>query len=655
MPLQPVVPLPNRHAAVRFLSSRYPVEFLKGALLSKDAWKPYPPASDRAAWQALPDSVRKAHIESGEEALRSPWPQVPASVYLQFAKDGNRSNYEDLFFGRRTLLGQLVFAECVEGQGRFIEAIADAIWSICEESTWCLPAHIGVFSSGPGLPDTREPIVDLFAAETAAQLAWTGYLLAPALDAISPLVMERLCREVNARVLTPAMERDDFWWMGFVERLVNNWNPWINSNWLAAALLVEADDARRQATVYKILESLDRFITIYPKDGGCDEGPSYWTRAGASMFDCLELLYSASGGKIDVYGEPLIQEIGRFIYRAHIAGEYYVNFADAPARLVPDPGLVFRYGQRIGDAKMMSFGASLAKETHLQEKGPAAEKFGLSSPGRALPDLFSLEGLAAVEPKPALLRDVWLSEIQVLAARDQEGTSQGLYMAAKGGHNAESHNHNDVGHFIVYRDGRPVLVDAGVETYTRKTFSPQRYEIWTMQSAYHALPTIGGVMQLPGREYAAKDVRCQVNAQTAQLVLDISGAYPAEARLKRWLRTITLYRGQRVEVVEDFALEAAVNEITFSLLTPCRVVEKTFEQTITKEGGRLVLEPANLAGGRQSGAGQVEFDSGKLTVSLEEVSITDERLGGVWGERLTRILFRMERPPLEGRLTFRIQ
>ena len=107
--------------------------------------------------------------------------------------------------------------------------------------------------------------------------------------------------EVDRRILTPALERDDFWWMGFTPREVNNWNPWINSNWLAAALLLERDPARRARAVAKIARSLDRFIDSYPDDGGCDEGPSYWGRAGASLFESLELLHSATGGAVDVY------------------------------------------------------------------------------------------------------------------------------------------------------------------------------------------------------------------------------------------------------------------------------------------------------------------------------------------------------------------
>ncbi|MHC4542734.1 MAG: hypothetical protein ACYS74_23625, partial [Planctomycetota bacterium] len=147
---------------------------------------------------------------------------------------GNRSNYEGLWKQRRTMLHCLVVAECIEGRGRFLDKIADVVWAICEESSWTYPAHIGPQEAGVGLPDVDEPMVALFSAETGSSLAWTWYLLRERLDEVSPLVSKRIEREVNTRVLTPFLERDDFGWMGFRGRSdgrrPNNWNPWINSN-----------------------------------------------------------------------------------------------------------------------------------------------------------------------------------------------------------------------------------------------------------------------------------------------------------------------------------------------------------------------------------------------------------------------------------------
>ena len=39
-----------------------------------------------------------------------------------------------------------------------------------------------------------------------------------------------------------------------------------------------------------------------------------------------------------------------------------------------------------------------------------------------------------------------------------------MFVAAKGGFNNESHNHNDVGTFSLYVNTIPVIIDAGVGT-----------------------------------------------------------------------------------------------------------------------------------------------------------------------------------------------
>ena len=266
-----------------------------------------------------------------------------------------------------------------KGKGRFLDDIADGIWAICEESFWGVPAHMGAQKRGVGLPDVQEPIIELFSAETGALLAWTHYLFGKQIDKVHPLIRERLENEIERRLLSVYRNRQDFGWMGLNNTApVNNWNPWIHSNLLTCALLMDADPARRAQTVHKILTSLDRFLDSYHDDGGCDEGPGYWSRAGASLFECLDLLHSASNGSLNYFDLPLVRQIGAYIYKVHIAGDWYVNFADAPAKVKPDGSLLYRYGKATGDRDLQAFGAF-----QYQHTGP-----GLESLGRALPALF---------------------------------------------------------------------------------------------------------------------------------------------------------------------------------------------------------------------------------------------------------------------------
>jgi len=471
-----------------------------------------------------------------------------------------------------------------------------------------------------------------------AQLAWIHYLLGPQLDEVSPLVTQRIRLEAQRRVLTPCLERDDFWWMGYCERRVNNWNPWCNSNWLAAALLLEEDPERRAAAVARIADSLDRFIDPYPADGGCDEGPGYWGRAGASLYDCLELLHSATDGRVDVYGEPLIRNIGQYIYRVQIADRYYVNFADAPALVETPPGVVYGYGKRIDDRQMMQLGAWAL---HHQKTAARGAGYSLT---RELPLLFALEEMQTCSPTAPLPRDTWLPGIQVMTARDRDGSCQGLYLAAKGGHNAESHNHNDVGHFVAYVDGRPALVDVGVEVYSAKTFSADRYDIWTMQSAYHGLPTVDGVMQAPGHQFAARDVKYSVDDAGACLEMDLAPAYPEEADMVTWKRTIRLVRGQAVALRDEFELRRAPASLELSLMTPCDV---------EVGNGQLVLRPRELSPGRRSAGAVIEVPEG-FDTRVDERTIDDAKLSAAWGDSIRRVVLGARQPEATGAWDLRL-
>lgn len=603
---------------------------LAAMLVPRERWHPYPTIDERERWNAVPASIRQAFVQAAERELGVEWGSIPAAVTLRYVRDGDRAQYDGMNTRRRTRLATLVMGEVLENRGRFLDEIANGIWAISEQTFWGSTAHLGAQKRGSGLPDVTEPVVELFSAETAALLAWTDYLLGERLDKLSPLLRERIRVEVDRRVLTPALERDDFWWMGFGARKdVNNWNPWIASNWLASALILEREPQRRARTVHRIMRSLDVFMNGYPDDGGCDEGPSYWDRAGASLFDNLELLRGATNNRIDIYAHPLVRNMGQYIYRAYIEGAYYVNMGDAPARVHPDPELVYTYGTRIGDPAMSGFGAFLARQRG--EYRPGANTLG-----RILPALLNAEEVSKATPREPLLADVWLPDLQLMAARSAGGSAEGLYLSAFGGHNAQSHNHNDVGNFVVYADGKPVLVDVGVETYTAKTFSARRYEIWTMQSAYHNLPTINGVQQKEGAAFRARDVRREASANGARLSMDLAAAYPADAAVDRYERTVALDRRARtISLDERYVLREWKAPLQLNFMTPLLV-------DISRPG------EVRLRGDSVGASFIVRYDAARFDATSEEIPIADARLLPVWGKRLARVVLVSKDKSLRG-------
>ena len=271
------------------MSRAWSADRLAATLLPREKWRPFPSASERGPWEALPSDARATVLEAGERDSKGDWPSLPAAVFLEYQRNGNRTHFEALQFGRRNRLRDLVVAECVDGRGCFSRPVLNGLWLILRGELLgrARPPRRAESRQGPARPPSRSSI--LFAAETGSLLAWTDYLLGPQLDKVSPLLRPRVQREVQRRLLTPCFERDDFWWMGFNARPpVNNWNPWINSNLArlrAARRARTGDGARRPSTRSYVASTV--FLDGYAPDGGCDEGPSYWGRAGASLFDCL--------------------------------------------------------------------------------------------------------------------------------------------------------------------------------------------------------------------------------------------------------------------------------------------------------------------------------------------------------------------------------
>jgi hypothetical protein len=197
-----------------------------------------------------------------------------------------------------------------------------------------------------------------------------------------------------------------------------------------------------------------------------------------------------------------------------------------------------------------------------------------------------------------------------------------------------------VGQFVVYSDGQPVLIDVGVGTYTAKTFSASRYDIWTMQSAYHNLPAVRGIQQRNGEEFRASDVSYRADDCAAELSLDIARAYPTEAGIRSWRRTCRLIRGgdSSAEVVDEFIVEPGTQDISLSLMTPCATeMAGTAAIRLQAEGHTLLLT----------------FD-GSVLSCVETIPLDDAHLRSVWGERLYRILLRPRAAAGRGRWVTRV-
>lgn len=593
------------------------------------AWHPFPTVDEREAWAAVPERARTESIEQAEAALAEPWPELRASVFAEFQRDGNRSHFELPHFARRRILRDLVLGAGLTDDPKYTDPIMDAVWSICEESFWGVPAHsYSVRLGRTPLPDVGEPVIDLFAAETGAQLAWTRYLMGERLpEAGGPTFDDRVVAEIDRRLLAPLLDRDDWNWLAKERTRPNNWTPWICSNLLIAVLLTEPDADRRAVLVSKIIASLDVYVDQLLEDGGCSEGQSYWAVGPAKLLDCLDALHGASDGRLNGFTLPKVRALSRYPVAMHVGGRNMIQHADGHGQWLLEASVLHRAGRFLDDPQARHLAV------HLRDAPAGRRERARTNLWRGLSELFEPGYADAPAIDAPLIGEHWFPELQVLVAREAAGSTDGLMLCMKAGDNAEHHNQNDVGGISIAADGQLLVVDPAVTVYTKKTFSPQRYELWEMNSDWHCLPVINDTVQLPGAEYAARDAVSESSADQVGMSAELAGAWPAEAGLETYLRTATLDRSRHRVVINDRWRGAGIR----SLVLPLTVAaEPTVDGTRVQFGvnGRTVT---------------LEVE-GAATVGSEVKDLDDPYMNALWGERLWRLLITPARVA-EGELT----
>lgn len=494
----------------RFDSVRYKGEFLPHAL-----------SEGRSH---ISEAMRTAVISRGSKAMETDLPAITPEDYSEFSRNGNRSRFEQKYFLRRHVLNDLAAAEYIEATGRFVPRIKEIVGLILDEPGWQLPAHNSYHRGEPvlPLPDPARPVLDLFACETGSQLAMIAYL------SDDPEMIGRLNDALDRRIVRPFIS-EHFWWMGNGDEAMCNWTPWCIQNVLLTAFLPHSYTLSEQDALTIIRKScyaLDCFIKDYGEDGCCNEGPHYFRHAGLCLDTCISILNEVTGNAFsDAFRDPMLINMSAYIMHMHACGRYYFNYADSAAVIPPAGVREYFFGLRTGRSDVCDFalrGLTVAmKDSYDRLFEDESVQLNLWYRLLTVTTADSLpSGASAVSCPASSYEPFWYPSVGIFTAHGGR-----CDLAVKAGCNDDSHNHNDVGSLILYRDGKPLLVDIGVETYTARTFSSDRYSIWTMQSCYHNTPTLCGTDQSAGAQYRAGDVSVCLTGDTVSITMDIAPAY----------------------------------------------------------------------------------------------------------------------------------
>lgn len=643
--------------------------FLKTAIAFRGdihPFQPFPKASAREAYEALPAALKNRLVKMGESRLNYAFPVIRATDYMRFKRDGDRATFEALYFGKRNAINDLIQAECVEHQGRFLDDIVNGIYSICEESAWQLPAHNSYIRDTPQfiLPDVTRPVMDLFACETGALLACAAYLLKEEFNTVSPYILTCIEDNLKRRILFPYLTAH-FWWMGHDDEPMCNWTVWCTQNvllttflmpWseemsskLAAPVRAFTGDAplflpentsdtvvALQAILHKAAESCDYFLKDYGNDGCCEEGAQYYRHAGLCLYGAMTVLNTVTGGHFaSLFQWDKVKNIAAYILNVHVDDKYYFNFADCSPIAGRAGVREYLFGRATGQEDLCLFAA---KDFQAGQGQLVTDEVNGGNLFYRMQTVFYYEELMHRDTSATLPhRDVYYPSVGLFLVH-----SDTMDLAVKAGDNADSHNHNDTGSVTLYKNGHPILVDIGVETYTQKTFSTRRYEIWTMQSGYHNLPTICGFDEHDGAKYRAEDVTVDLTGANPSISMELATAYPVgEMQAKgtisgvlTYRRTVTLQKLENTIILEDHTNtgDVILNFITYAKPTP----------TLQDPAMSTADDAAStaLTGALTIGAATLLWMGAELLV-IETLPITDARLKTAWDHDLYRIRLKM--------------
>lgn len=430
------------------------------------------------------ETMRKNTLDTAEEFLVTEPPVIKFSKIHLFATTGNREIFQHDFFNYERRMQTFFLAYILTEDEKYIEPLADIIWNICDFESWSIPAHVSEELS----IERRRTNLDLCSTIMGFRIAEILYYIG---DKLPELVYRRAKAEVRYRIIESykRYDSDAFWWM----KSTNNWSAVCISAVLATYLYI-AEEEEIEQMLPRMTKTAECYLRGFAEDGCCTEGYGYWNY-GFSFF-CLfaTMLRDYTNGKINYFENEKVHKIALFQQNICMNEKQCLSFSDGGLDYAPRGYVTHLLKNIYPDMTIPSIAPS-------EYAGcPLRYVFWQD------PEIAS----SILEPTSHIFRDAqWF-----LCHR------AGYSLGAKAGHNAEPHNHNDVGSFLISKNGRVTFVDPCGGEYTRQYFSEERYGYFVTSSRGHSVPIINGKLQA-----RTKNKATLINAEENRFTFTMEQAY----------------------------------------------------------------------------------------------------------------------------------
>lgn len=553
----------------------------------QDEW--FKKITEKTEYKPLLDEIK----EEAKRLVEEPEKHLSYSLFKLFHETGSRKEYEKVYFAKRRRLNTFTLMVLLDPDNdQYLEKFEDMIWSICNEYSWCLPAHLNDRNENTAnlnllsQEQMTNHTIDLFAAETGFTLS---EILRLTEDNLDPILIKRIYQEIYQRIIWPYLHNKFAW-----ETATHNWASVCAGSIGSMALHLYDDDKELSIILERVLDSLNYYLAGFNDDGTCLEGYGYWQYGFGYYVYFADLLKNKTKGKINLFKSEKVHQIALFQQKSFLNSNKVVNFSDAPPTSSVYLGLSHYLSHIYPDFEVPEYKLRAHyTEDHCSRWAPAFRNLLWFDP--------ELDG------SPWSGATYYLKESQWLISRHL--TDGGTYaFATKGGNNDEPHNHNDIGHFILTSDQDVFLKDLGNGLYNKAYFSSERYSFICNGSQGHSVPIINNQFQTEGSSHAATVEDVLINEKEVKFSIDMTRAYPT-TDLHRLVRHFTWIKTDKptLTILDTYMFNDLPHSIVERLIIP--------PMAITEEPGLLILE-----GNSQL---KIFYDQDKLAYKINEFEFTN--------------------------------
>lgn len=497
--------------------------------------------------------------------------QAPTfQAYANWERMGERHHFDAAMYALRRRMSMMSIAALLDVKGAK-EECENIIYAFLHLPTWSLSAHylyggLEDYWDAPkdpfdetghvrGIGRDRRQSLDLCSCSAAFILCELAQLLE---GKIEPCLI-RWCRQESfERVLKPFMSLAPF---PHFETNPNNWSGMCMGSVGAAAIYLISDTRTLAVVLMRVLESLAVHISGYNQDGGSPEGFGYWQLGFQYFLMFADLLKKRTGGRIDLLEDEKVRRVAGFGADCCFGKRMKLPFGDADWLGMYDKAL----GRYVGG-------------------------LGINIPN--LDDVDAKECFEAqFEHTPLMLRHlIWDMEPQANALTFPRSAAypdseyymgfyhtpeDPVYLVAKGGNNGESHNHNDVGSFVIIRDNKMLAADTAGGDYCHDYFSEKRYTFFAARSIGHNVPIINGVEQEGHGQCRCRSFAVEQTLEQDVIRMDLSDTLKCKG-LDSYQRVITGGKKEGSIIVKDVFMlseEAVIQDRIISMIEPVQIAE----------------------------------------------------------------------------------